>query len=742
MIEIPAGGEEELLLFAHAKDLTAPDPQPHEIILEVALVNADGSPRDDPDNDNNSAELVIPIIDVGVTTEVASGDPGNPQPGDQITYQHIVTNHRDRAVETVLTNVVPAGTTFVAAGSDPAWVCTDGAVAAGTECTRPVSLGAATLDSAQAPGADQQVTFVVRVNDNHPPGEAINNVATLPTRDDRNPTDNRSPALEAGVRLSAEYDALPQGGLITYTIILDNGEESSQRVTVEVTPDANTTFVPAGSDAAWVDEAGIQTASFFMDCGFCSDEFTLVVSVADLVALDPVPGTLTLDARLLGANSGTRVDPNNADNTASLDVPVIDIAVTTEVEGDPGEPAAGDLITYQHRVTNVRGPALETTLTNVVPTGASFVAAGSDAGWTCTLPDADDPVPAADADAAPAGTVCTRSVSLGAAALSSAQAVGPIPFVLSATGDDAISNVASVPTKGDINPLDNTSPALDLGVSVSVTESHGTLVVDARIVYTITIDNPAAEAQTVTVRGTPDANTTFVPTGSDSAWAEVAGVLEAAVSVAAGESADLVLIVSVADLAALDPGPDVLTLSAALLGLGGNTRDDGDNDNNVAMISIPVVDVRVTTTLEPQSPSAPPIIGPGSTLIHVHTVTNTRGSAVETVLTNNVPANSRLQRESLDSAWDCTGGGDPGSVCTRAVSLAANATVDIRFGVTVLDLPNVFDETVFFITNVVTLATDGDVVPDDNTATVVTMATQAKKDPPPDPGGGGGGCCP
>ena len=165
---------------------------------------------------------------------------------------------------------------------DLAWVCEDGSEEAGTECTRDVSLGARALSSAQAPGADQQGTFVVAVNDDHPAGEPIESVATLPTRGDRNPADNRSPALEAAVRLSAEYDALPQGGLITYTIILDNSEESSQRVTVEVTPDANTTFVPAGSDAAWVEEAGVQRASFFVDCGFCSNQFTLVVAVARL----------------------------------------------------------------------------------------------------------------------------------------------------------------------------------------------------------------------------------------------------------------------------------------------------------------------------------------------------------------------------------------------------------------------------------------------------------------------------
>ena len=84
--------------------------------------------RNDDDDDNNEAsltiEMVIPIIDVGVTTEVASGEPGNPQPGDFITYQHLVTNHRDRAVETTLTNIVPAGTTFEPGtpsdGSDPA----------------------------------------------------------------------------------------------------------------------------------------------------------------------------------------------------------------------------------------------------------------------------------------------------------------------------------------------------------------------------------------------------------------------------------------------------------------------------------------------------------------------------------------------------------------------------------------------------------------------------------------------
>jgi len=153
------------------------DPQTTEFLLVARALRAPEDEPLDPDSDDHlldAASLAIRIIDIGVSTQrLAGAPPQDPAPGEVLTYRHTLNNqpdrHDGRPIETTLTNIVPAGTTFVANGSDAAWTCDDGA-AAGTVCTRPLEID---------PVAGGSVLFVVRVDADHPLATPIVNVATL-----------------------------------------------------------------------------------------------------------------------------------------------------------------------------------------------------------------------------------------------------------------------------------------------------------------------------------------------------------------------------------------------------------------------------------------------------------------------------------------------------------------------------------------------------------------------------------
>ena len=140
-------------------------------------------------------EAFTEIVDLGLATEQTDPAPGEEvAPGDTITYTHTLTNAGVVAAQTGLNMVVPAGTTFVALGSDSLWSCADGDPA-GTDCTRPVTLQAGSLGTAQL---SLTIPFVVRINDDHPTDTPVVLDSGLPfvstvgsrTAGDPNPTNN------------------------------------------------------------------------------------------------------------------------------------------------------------------------------------------------------------------------------------------------------------------------------------------------------------------------------------------------------------------------------------------------------------------------------------------------------------------------------------------------------------------------------------------------------------------------
>ena len=457
--------------------------------------------------------------------------------------------------------------------------------------------------------------------------------------------------------MTASHDSLQPGALITYTVTLTNPDVAEQGTSLFVFADAELTFVPAGSDPRWVLNApAIQVGSVLVPAGG-----TVVLPL--VVQVGAVADTKTVLGAALEVLGNTNLQ---------LDIPILDVGVTTvaEINNPSNEPRPGDTLLHRHTVTNRRGFAINTTLTNVVPAGTTFSAVGSDALWSCP-------------DGSVAGTVCTRALGLGASGS------GGMLFNVRIDTDHPaalpIRNVASLPTLGDLNPADNTSVvetavvALET-LSISMRGASGSLEAGARITYTVTLDNPATVAQTVTVQDEPDVGTTTVlapanPVAgidSDPAWTfDLASIFSFRETIVALGSRDLILVVEVDDM----------QVDEDALGFVNTVRiltDTGAEIDSASVVT-PVNDVGVVMTVNPASisyglrlfPSGQPVY-PGDHLVYQHTVTNFRDVPIETTLTHVVPAGTMFYGFYSDDEWSCSDlGGAPeaGTVCDLPVSL-------------------------------------------------------------------------
>ncbi len=183
-------------------------------------------------------------------------------PGQVLDYVIDYANAADAtavATDVILTEVVPANTSYVASGSDP-WSCPDGA-SAGAVCT---------LDVGDlAPGASGTAHFVVEVVDPVPADatEVANTVAVTGTGTERDEADQEatdvdaidaSPIITVDKENVGNDDVVEPGEVIRYAITVANtGDRDAEGVVVTETVPALTTFDPSAPDNdVWTDEGG------------------------------------------------------------------------------------------------------------------------------------------------------------------------------------------------------------------------------------------------------------------------------------------------------------------------------------------------------------------------------------------------------------------------------------------------------------------------------------------------------
>ena len=180
------------------------------------------------------------------------------------------------------------------------------------------------------------------------------------------------------------------------------------------------------------------------------------------------------------------VDPSG-NNDASESTPVTggpDLVITKD--DGAGTASAGQTLIYTITVDNVgtRG-ASGVTISDDVPTGTTFDAANSTAGWSCS-------------DGDPAGTTCT--FSLGTVEV--ADAPDAVAFAVTvddpvASGIDDIDNTATVADDGANgtdpagNNADDDVNTLDAAPDLAIDKDDGgaTVTPGSNITYTMTVTN-------------------------------------------------------------------------------------------------------------------------------------------------------------------------------------------------------------------------------------------------------------
>lgn len=224
-------------------------------ISNTASISDDGAYDTDINSANNT---VAPDVDTltaspAFGTFTKSDTVTTAAPGDTLTYTINYANTGNQgATGIVLTDTVPAGTTFVASGSSTWTGCADGAVA-GTVCT--IAVG-----SLAGGGGAGSATFKVTVNNPAAAGLAsiVNNTSITddggnsPSAVTANTSDTDTLNAFPDLAISKTPDVLNSGPnqTIVYTLTYSNiGNQGATGVVLTETVPVNTTFLTAGSSA-------------------------------------------------------------------------------------------------------------------------------------------------------------------------------------------------------------------------------------------------------------------------------------------------------------------------------------------------------------------------------------------------------------------------------------------------------------------------------------------------------------
>lgn len=488
-----AAGDNGNALFA----ITIDNPLPSGVtdITNTASIADDGNngadptPDDNTDNDNTpvdaAPDMVISKDDAGVSTV----------PGGIVTYLLSFQNvGNQNATGVVITDSVPANSSFSAGNSTAGWLCVPD-INAGSNCT-------ITIGAVAGAGGNGSVNFAVTVDNPLPAGVdmLINNASIADdgtNGTDPTPTNNTSgdtTPLDAAPDLSISKDdggaTTTPGGSISYTLNYQNtGNQDATGVSIIETVPENSTFDALNSSAGW---SCIPDGAAGSTCTLLIGDLAAGVngtSVFAVVVDNPLPaGVDEINNTASIADDGSNgADPTPDDNMDS-DNTTVDAAPDLSLTKDDGgtTSTAGGTVSYTLSYTNTGNQdATGVGITETVPDNTVFDPINSALGWLC-LPDNN------------AGSICEFDIGdLAVGATGSTSFVVLVDDPLAA-GVTEITNTASIADDGnngaDPTPDDNTDDDTTEIIAVpdlAITKDDGGVVgmPGQPIVYTLTYDN-------------------------------------------------------------------------------------------------------------------------------------------------------------------------------------------------------------------------------------------------------------
>ena len=349
-----------------------------------------------------ATDLYAPYIDPAKSATDLNG--GALEPGDVVEYSITGTNAgQDGAENTVVTDPVPAGTTYVPGSLDI--VSSPGGIAGpktdapgddqaeknGSGVTFRVGAGASSSSGgALASGQSFEVRFRVRVDTPTPDGATITNrarvsedAATLPglhLANDSPPVVLTVSAPDL-VLAKSHTGNFVRGFTGAFTLTASNQGSVPSSGTVTVTDPLPASLVPtAASGPGWTCAVKKQkvtcSRSDALAAGAAYPDITVTVRVSV-----SAPASMTNVAHVSGGNDGDTSN-NDASDTVNVD-PAADLSVVKTVA--PKTPVAGGALTYTLRVAN-HGPddATGVTVTDPLPAKLTGPTATTSQG-TCSI---------------------------------------------------------------------------------------------------------------------------------------------------------------------------------------------------------------------------------------------------------------------------------------------------------------------------------------------------------------------
>lgn len=616
---------------------------------------------------SQSNNVNIPVTQP-VFTLVKSSDTTNASVGSSVTYSVAVSNTGNLAAQVILTDAIPAGTTFIpnsvvvgglpVAGADPATGIPVGYVAAGATVLVTFSVLVATLPSPQqlANQATADYTFV-------PPdgrtlsGIAQSNILTISVSAPNISIVKSSTRTNTTIGDIVPYSvSVTNTGIaaITNTIFTDPIAPGSSFVTGSVTINGvpNTAAIPA---------AGISL-------GPIAPGAVITVAFNVLVESLPPSGSLINQSSATftsGAFSGTAFSNTNV-------TPVNQPIVTALKSAGVTAATVGDTLNYTIAVTNSGNYAATATVTDTIPTGTSFI---PNSVIVNGVPHAAE---------SPVTGIAVGSVALGATIqVTFSVLIEFLPTPQQLLNQASVSFAYTLP---DGRPFNGsiTSNTVTVGVTapnVSVVKTTLTTAstVGDTIAYNINVTNNGIAAISNTLLTDPlPAGTALVP-GS----VTVNGVTQPSANpaagiqlgdIAAGASVPVTFSVTVTSI----PNPAVVNNQSFVSFTSGALSATAFSE----IIATPVFQPSLTVNKTVSSTNATV----GDTIVYSSTITNGGNIGATTTLTDPIPAGTTLVPNSVLLNGASLPGADPAAGVPLGV-VAPGSPVTLMFSVIITSLP-------------------------------------------------------
>ena len=612
-----------------------------------------GSSTSDPNPLNNAATADTSVVGAADLVISKVGAPAAVVAGEYVTYTLRITNAGPGLARSVdVKDQLPAGLSLVTISASDAGVC------GGTVC----QFG--TLPA----GATRTVTVVARVNADTPAGSVTNTAAVYST-DESDQSDNTTTAdttittsADLSIVKMASPDPAVPGQSLTYILTVANaGPSDAQDVTV-------TDTLPAGFTPTSVRSSQAACSALPCALGTIPAGGSATVTIVGTVA-----ATVTTSLTNLAGVTSSTADPNPANNSTTLAMPVsptADVGVT--LRSPPTTVAGGTATVIATVYNNGSSDALGTVVTITLPPSTTFDSATLPPGWfardngdgTVTI-TTTNPLPAGDAVGLPITVIVDPAVPTGTS-LEFAAVVG-----------------ASTP---DSNPRNNEANAdtsviarADLGltkVGLPTTVTAGELITYALVIHNF---GPSRAIQVKLVDSLPAGLTLLSVTPGPPFPPSLGGQ---------GGCAGLICLLgdmmpnettTVTVVARVNPNTDegVVLLNAAYV--SSETTDPGPNPN----IATTVNTVQTEASLQIEKHDLADPVAPDAQLIYAIVVTNTGPSeARDVIVTDQLPAGVTFLgstdscAETASGLLDCRLGTlAAGSVTRFLVSVRVAATV-------------------------------------------------------------------